>query len=341
MEGSGGEAEVKQRWSSDQRSLNTLDGDIRRQWRTGSVPEQQRYCIQGDALVLAGSAAVFPTQENRAQKKKNNTSRSERLRPHMLAAQLRGKINMWGSHSHWNRESRVESDQSSLFDCVEIWNLNPSTCERVEQGGNPWRQRQGCEKGGALPICMCICVSLCCPLFRFNISFISWLFGLEMSIKLEDHNDHKLIAIKPDFTVTTWKCVIACPPPSPPPPPAAHTLHPDFHFRPIFLSVTTIPDVLFPEKLHIPSTVSERHAVLRTRSHHRWSALTKLILSVSWTGDALIKCLSSWWKDTIWTVKPAGVLGAWWMVTCNKQPKKKRLTKNIHANQKERCVMTH
>lgn len=78
---------------------------------------------------------------------------------------------------------------------------------------------------------------------------------------------------------------------------------------------------LFSKHSFILWPVSEPHAVLRTRSDHAWSALINLNPSVSWTGDALIKCLSSWWGDII--RQQSNLLmarGAWLMVACNKQP---------------------
>lgn len=128
-------------------------------------------------------------------------------------------------------------------------------CERVELRGDPRRRRQGCEKGGALTICMCICAALCCPIFKIehlHYFLTIWVRSERQTRGSQLSQTHRnqtwLYSHNVCASLSTTRN-------------NHHQHHPTVCTQTFISgpfsskSVTTIPDVLFPEKLHIPSAV--------------------------------------------------------------------------------------
>lgn len=100
------------------------------------------------------------------------------LHSHMLTAPFRGKINMTGSHStppETKRPGFRVISQPSLTVCYSAIPTFPwvSGCSKEKTRGD---DAKVVKKNAALIVCMCICAIFCCSIFKFNISFIYWLY---------------------------------------------------------------------------------------------------------------------------------------------------------------------
>lgn len=149
---------------------------------------------------------------------------------------------------HWNRDEGLEWAGNPLWLCGNL----PFQSFPVRVGAakrRPEEMKPGLWKKlsfNHLHVSMCVSavkyLDLISPLFPHCI----WVCG-EHQTWLQDLNNqqtHCAFPIKSDFTVTARQCALGCPA-------AAHSLDPDFHYRPIFSNFETIHDVLHSENIHI------------------------------------------------------------------------------------------